>query len=182
MSAATWIRRQRDRPIAEGERQRAMAAIVVLLAASALLLTLTRPGGQTPRHADQTASRLPGRASAAHAPPFRAGAAPLTPGVARAARLFLSGSLGYLYGHTPARQIKGATAGLLHSLQANPPRVSPATQARGARLVSLHSTPAPLGLAGVSAVVNDGGPVDYPIRLLLAPHAGRLLVSELGGA
>jgi hypothetical protein len=176
-----WLTRLRDRPIAEGERRTAMSAVVVLLAASALLLALTRPDGQPPRNTERPSS-LPGRAAAAHAPPSETGAAPLTPAVARTTRLFLSGYLGYLYGHTPASQIKGATTGLLHSLRDHPPRVSPAAQTGGARLLSLHSTPAPSGLTGVSAVVNDGGPVDYPIRLLLAPQAGRLLVTELGGA
>lgn len=173
-----WLTRLRDRPIAEGERRTAMTAVVVLLAASALLLALTRPDRQPPRN---TASLLE-RAGAVHAPPSEAGAVPLTPAVARITRLFLSGYLGYLYRHTPASQIKGATTGLLHSLEDHPPRVSPSAQAAEARLLSLHSTPAPSGLAGVSAVVNDGGPVNYPIRLLLAPRAGRLLVTELGGA
>jgi hypothetical protein len=182
MSAAAWIRRQRDRPLADGERRTAMTVVVALLAASALLLVLTRPSRQAPRHADHAASSLPGRASATHASPSQAGVAPLTPVEGRAARLFLSSYLGYLYRHTPASQIEGATTALLHSLQDHPPRVSPTAQTGGARLVSLHSTPAPPGLTGVSAVVNDGGPVDYPIRLLLAPHDGRLLVTELGGA
>ncbi len=177
-----WLTRLRDWPIAEGERRTAMTAAVVLLAASALLLALTRPGHQAPRHVEHAASSLHARAAAAHAPPSVGGTAPLTPAVSRAARLFLSSYLGYLYGHTPASQINGATAGLLHSLEDHPPRVSPGGQADGAKLVSLYSTPAPSGLAGVSAVVNDGGPVNYPIGLLLAPHAGRLLVTELGGA
>lgn len=176
-----WLTGLRDRPIAEGERRTAMAAVVVLLAASALLLALTRPDGQPPRNTERSSSLLE-RGAAVHAPLSEAGAAPLTPAVARTARLFLSGYLGYLHGHTPASQIKGATARLLHSLEDHPPRVSPGAQADGARLVSLHRTPAPSGLAGVSAVVNDGGPVDYPIGLLLAPQAGRLLVTELGGA
>ena len=54
-------------------------------------------------------------------------------------------------------------------------------RSRQARLVSLHTTPAPSGLVGVSAVVTDGGLVDYPIGLLLAPRDGRLLVSGLEG-
>ncbi len=177
-----WLTRLRDRPIAEGERRTTMTAVVVLLAASALLLALTRPSPRAPRHVERAASSFLEHAAAVHAPPFVAGAAPLTPGVARAARLFLSGYLGYLYGHTPASRIKGATAGLLHSLEDHPPRVPPGAQARGTRLLSLHSAPAPPGLAGVSAVINDGGLVDYPIRLLLARRGGRLLVTELGGA
>jgi hypothetical protein len=34
----------------------------------------------------------------------------------------------------------------------------------------------------VSAVVNDGSLVNYPIGLLLASRGGRLLVTEVGGA
>lgn len=180
-----WLTRLRDRPIAEEERRTAMSAVVVLLAATALLLALTRPGERTPRNTGRAAASLLGHAAAGHAPQSPAGAAPLTPEAARAARLFLRGYLGYLYGHSPASRIKGTTAGLLHSLQAHPPRGRPDAQARGARLLSLHSTPAPAGLAGVLsvvAVVNDGGLINYPIGLLLAPRGGRLLVTEVGGA
>ncbi len=175
-----WLTRLRDRPIAESERRTAMSVVVVLLAASALLLTLTRPDGELPRNTKR--SFTPTKHGAIHAPPSEAATATLTPAVARTTRLFLSGYLGYLYGHTPASQIKGATAGLLHSLEDHAPHVLPAAQATGARLLSLHSMPAPPGLAEVSAVVNDGGLVDYPIRLQLAPQAGRPLVTELGGA
>jgi hypothetical protein len=175
-----WLTRLRNRPIAENERRTAMTVVMVLLAASALLLTLTRHDEQLPRNTKRSSTHI--EHGAIHAPPSEAATAPLTPAVARITRLFLSGYLGYLYGHTPASQIKGASAGLLHSLEDHAPRVLPAAQATGARLLSLHSTPAPPGIYGVSAVVNDGGLVDYPIRLLLAPQAGRLLVTELGGA
>jgi hypothetical protein len=174
---------QRDRPLAESERRAAMAVVVVLLAATALLLALTRPDGQR-QLAIERPSPSPARsASAARAHAPETSTAPLTPGIARAADLFLAGYLAYLYGHTPASQIKDATAALLHSLEAHPPRVSPGMRSREARLVSLHTTQAPSGLLGVSAVVTDGGLVDYPIGLLLlAPRGGRLLVSGLDGA
>ena len=175
-----WLTSLRDRPIAESERRAAMAAVVVLLTATALLLALTRPGHRPrPTTARQSAS-LVGRASAAQSSAREATAAPLTPALARAARLFLAGYLGYLYGHTPARQVKGATASLLRSLEAHPPRVSPSMRSRAPRLLSLHTAPAPSGV-GVSALVNDGGLVDYPIGLVLTPHGGRLLVAGLDG-
>ena len=173
-----WLTSLRDRPIAESERRAAMAAVVVLLSATALLLALTRPDGQRQR----TIERPSPSASAVHAQAPETSTAPLTPAVARTARLFLAGYLAYLYGHTPASQIKDATAALLHSLEAHPPRVSPGMRSRQARLVSLHTTPAPSRLIGVSALVTDGGPVDYSIGLLLAPRSGRLLVSGLDGA
>jgi hypothetical protein len=177
-----WIRRQRDRPIAESERRTAMAAVAVLLAATALLLALTRPDGPPRRTIERPSRSLARSAPAVHAQAPQTSTAPLTPAVARTARLFLAGYLAYLYGHTPASQIKGATPELVHSLEDHPPRVSPGVRSREARLVSLHTTPAPSGLLGVSALVTDGGLVDYSIGLLLASRGGRLLVTGLDGA
>jgi hypothetical protein len=177
-----WLTSLRDRPIAESERGAAMATVAVLLIAAALLLALTRSDGQPPR----TSQRHPAPSAVQSAPSSHARAsedstAPLTPGVARAADLFLAGYLGYLYGHAPASQIEGATSALIRSLRAHPPRISPGVRSREARLVALHTTPAPSGLVGVSALVTDGGLVDYPIGLLLASRDGRLLVSGLEG-
>jgi hypothetical protein len=177
-----WLTSLHDRPIAESQRRTAMAVVVVLLAATALLLALTRPDGQRQRTTERPSPSPARSASAVHAQAPETSTAPLTPGIARAADLFLAGYLAYLYGHTPARQIKDATAALLHSLEAHPPRVSPGMRSREARLVSLHTTQAPSGLLGVSVLVTDGGLVDYPIGLLLAPRGGRLLVSGLDGA
>jgi hypothetical protein len=177
-----WLTSLRDRPIAESERRTAMAAVAVLLAATALLLALTRPAGQRQRTTERPSPSPARSASAVHAHAPETSTAPLTPRIARAADLFLAGYLAYLYGHTPASQIKDATAALLHSLEAHPPRVSPGMRSREARLVSLHTTQAPSGLLGVSALVTDGGLVDYPIGLLLAPRGGRPLVSGLDGA
>ncbi len=178
-----WLTSLRDRPIAESERGAAMATVTVLLIAAAILLVLSQPGGRSRR----TSRRHPAPSVVHSAPAPRARAsenvtASLTPGVARAADLFLTGYLGYLYGHTPASQVKGATTALVRSLQADPPRVSPVMRTRQARVLALHTIPAPSGLVGVSALVNDGGLVDYSIGLLLAPRSGRLLVSGLDGA
>jgi hypothetical protein len=175
-----WLTSLRDRPIAESERHTAMAAVTVLLAAAAILLVLSQPGSRPRR----TSRRHPTPSVAQSAAAPRASenvTASLTPVVERVADLFLTGYLGYLYGHTPASQIKGATVAFLHSLQADSPRVSPAMQARQARVLALHTIPAPSGLIGVSALVTDGGLVDYRIGLLLSPQGGRLLVTGLEG-
>jgi hypothetical protein len=180
----TWLTSLRDRPIAESERTAAMATVMVLLIATAILLALIQPGGPPRR----TLQRHPAASIAQSAPSLPARApegvtATLTPRVARAADLFLDGYLGYLYGHTPASQVKGATTTLARSLQANPPRVPPVMRAREAHVLALHTVPAPSGLVGVSALVNDGGLVDYQIGLLLlASGDGRLLVSGLEGS
>jgi hypothetical protein len=100
--------------------------------------------------------------------------------VAHTSRGFLAGYLAYVYGRAPASEIKDATPVLVVSLQAHPPRVSPATRERKARIVALHTVPAPAGRVAVQALVNDGGLVDYPLELLLEDRDGRLLVSALG--
>lgn len=176
-----WLASLRDRPIAESERAAVMATVTVLLLAAAILLALSRPSnGPRP-----TPQRHPGPSVAQRTPSVVAQAtesrtAPLTPLVARAADLFLAGYLGYIYGHAPASAIGGATPALLRSLRAQPTRVSPGMRARP-HVVALHSTPARSGPLRVSAVVNDGGLVNYSIGLLLAAHGGRLLVSGLEG-
>jgi hypothetical protein len=47
------------------------------------------------------------------------------------------------------------------------------------RVVELDGAPAPSGEIGVSAVVNDGGLIDYTLGLTLTPQDGRLLVTAL---
>lgn len=180
----TWLTSLRERPIAESERNAAMATVTVLLVAAAILLALTQPADPSRR----TSRRHPAPSILQSAPSLPARApenetAKLTPRVARAADLFLDGYLDYLYGHTLASRVKGATPTLARSLQADPPRVSPVMRAREAHVLALRAVPAPSGLVGVSAIVNDGGLVDYQIGLLLlAPHDGRLLVSGLEGS
>jgi hypothetical protein len=175
-----WLTSLRDRPIAESERTAAMATVTVLLLAAALLLALSRPSNR-PR---PTPLRHPGpsiaqRTLSVVAQATESGTAQLTPQVARAADRFLAGYLGYTYGHARASAIVGATPALLEALRSSPPRVSPGMRVRRPHVVALHSTPAPSGVLRVSAVINDGGLVDYSIGLLLAAHDGRLLVSGL---
>src|SRR5580704_4925836 len=108
-----WLTSLRDRPIADGERGAAMATVTVLLIAAAILLVLSQPGSR--RRRTSWRQPAPSVVQSAPAPRTRASenvTAPLTPGGARAADLFLAGYLSYLYGHAPASQVKGATAAL----------------------------------------------------------------------
>jgi hypothetical protein len=177
MSTATWMRRQRDRPIAEHERRSAMAAVALLLAAVAVLFTLTQPSSDARRPAASSNGR--GQTSR----PGNADPRPLSlaPGVTRVAARFLAGYLGYAYGHTSARQITDVSPALIRSLENHPPRVSPATQARHPRVASLHLIAAPSGEVAVTAMVNDGGLIDYPIGLVIVSDHDRLLVTGLEG-
>jgi hypothetical protein len=176
MSAAAWIRSQRDRPLGDGERRIAFTLVAVVAIAATLLLAITVPGAPAP----STASRL-------HDGARREGPAPAVSVVSpaaeeRAAREFLGGYLGYVYGRDRAGDVRGATPAFIHSLLAFPPRVPPSMRARHPRIVALHLVQASAGALGVTAIINDGGLVDYPIALLLVRHGHRLLVSGLAGA
>lgn len=178
-----WLTSVRDRPIAERERRTALATVAVLLAASTIVLAATRPAAQSRHLPPRRPAASPASASrpstpAGHATP----PVSIAPVAARVARGFLVGYLAYLYGQAPATAIGDATPMLLRSLRAHPPLVSPAMRARHPRVLSLHTTPAPAGLVGVSALVNDGELVSYPVGLLLSPRKGGLLVSAVEGA
>lgn len=175
MSTAGWMRAQRDRPITEHERRAAMAVVVVLLAAAALLLTLTQPVSQA-RHL------TPSIELAHEGAPTVSDSGVLIPEARQSAERFLSGYLGYAYGHIPASRIEGASRSLIQSFEAQPPRVPPAARARRPRVVSLQLSVVPAGTVAVSAVVNDGGLIDYTVGLTLAREGGQLLVTGLEGA
>lgn len=177
MSAAAWIRRVRDRPIAEHERRRALSAVIIVLAAAALALVITGPA--THANNAQSGTRVTPRIDAKAA----AGAQQrLNAERRRVAREFLAGYLSYLYGRGGASRISDASGSLIASLQAHPPRVPPALRTRHPRVLSVQPTSTPAGEVSVIATVNDGGLVDYQIQLRLALDSGRPLVSEVGGA
>jgi hypothetical protein len=186
VSAAAWIRRLRDRPIAERERRTALATVAVLLAASTIVLAGIRPAAQSRHPAPRRPVASPASTSRPPTPTANttpaASRAPVALVGARAARAFLAGYLAYLYGHAPATAVRDATPMLLRSLRAHRPLVSPAMRARYPRVLSLHAVSAPAGLVGVSALVNDGELVSYPVGLVLTPRKGGLLVSALQGA
>jgi hypothetical protein len=175
MRTAGWMRAQRDRPIAEHERRAAMAVVVALLAAAALLLTLTQPVSQARRVTPSVELAHEGARTVSDP-------GVLIPEARQSAERFLAGYLGYAYGHSPASWIADASRSLIQSVEAQPPRVPPAARARHPRVISLQLRVAPAGTVAVSAVVNDGGLIDYTIGLTLTANDGRFLVTRLVGA
>lgn len=163
----------RDQPITDQGRWPALTLAALTLIAAGVLLSLTAP--------HPTAHRAqPPQANTAHPRRVSRPANPqLLKAAAGTARVFLTGYLAYIYGHTTASHAKDTTTRLGRALQAHPPVVSPAMRARHPRVVSLDATPTASGALKVTALVNDGELIDYPIRLLLTPHDGRPLVSAL---
>jgi len=182
----TWLIRLRDRPIAEGERRRAFFASTVLLTLTVALLALTTPATRTTTatHRSALAGHTPSGQSRVSPVPVSADGqstpGALSPPVSRVARRFLAGYLAYLYGHAGANRVRDASPALARPLGANPPRVSVDIRARHPHVIALVPAVAPAGLAGVSALVNDGGIADYPVVLLIGKRRGRLLVTALG--
>jgi hypothetical protein len=172
MSAGAWIRSQRDRPLSDGERRIAFTLVTVAAAVSTLLLTAAVPGTPSPR----TATHL--HASARPEAPTSAVSATSSVAEERAARQFLHGYLAYIYGRARAGEVRGATPPFTHALLTFPRRVPPTMRMRRPRIVALHLT----GTLGVTAIINDGGLIDYPVKLQLAYRGRRLLVSGLAGA
>jgi hypothetical protein len=171
-----WLTALRDRPIAEQERHAALAGSIAVLIATTALLALTRPATHTApaRAARATTTRDPGSPA-----PETSSRDALSPIAAATGRAFLAGYLAYTYGSAPASWITDATRSLIASLQAHSPRVPPAMRASQPRVLELHVGPAPSGELGVSAVINDGGLIDYTVGLTLSPQAGRLLVTAV---
>jgi hypothetical protein len=176
MSVGAWIRAQRDRPISDSERRVAFTLVVVVATVGTLLLAIAVPGAPSPR----TATRR--HASALPAAPTSAVLAVSSAAEERAAREFLNSYLAYIYGRARAGEVRAAAPAFTHALLARPSRVPPSMRARHPRIVALQIAKAPAGALGVTAIINDGGLVNYPVALLLARHGHRLLVSGLAGA
>jgi hypothetical protein len=102
-------------------------------------------------------------------------------GVEPAARRFLRGYLPFLYGRGPARAIEPATAELRARLVRSRVRVPPAARRRYPRVVAFQVRAAGGGRFAVSARVEDGGAVRYPVVLVVARRGGRWRVVEAGG-
>ncbi|MGA2452130.1 MAG: hypothetical protein ABSG93_01310 [Solirubrobacteraceae bacterium] len=171
-AAAAWIRRQLDRPIGESERRAAFTAISVVLIAAALLLAMTStgvPASQQPRAPHPPTSTVG---------PVKGGAAPAE--ALRAARTFLAGYLAFAYGHGPASAVKDAASGLAAALRRRARLVPPALRRLHPRLVAVRSSTG--ATIVVTGVVKDSEVVAYPIRVVLAAHGGRYLVTGLAGA
>lgn len=170
MSASAWVRAQRDRPVSDRERRAAFTTIAVLSTTMTVLLAVV---------SEPATSRAPRRAVAAFRGPQASRTGSLSEEPQRAAEVFLASYLPYLYGRGTASEVRGATAPFVHSLTPRAPRVPPAMGGMHPRVLSLHATPAPAGLIGVTALINDGAVIDYPITLRLARHGHQLLVSGI---
>lgn len=180
-----WLRALADRPIAEHERRLAFAFTAAIILAAAGVLVLTRTGSRPP--APRSAAPItPARPAA---PPPAAPAAPgnppkpaaVPPGATHGARVFLGDYLTYLYGHAPAREIRGATPSLLRKLEREHPRVSPATRQRHPRIIEITARRSAAGRVAATASIADGGVAHYAITVTLQRHRGRWQVTDVGG-
>jgi hypothetical protein len=162
----------RDRPASEDERRAATVAVLGLVLSAVVLLGITHdPSSERA----QRSMRPP-----AAAPTISVQAAPVTAGAALSvAHGFLPGYLAYAYRGAPATKVADATRALIASLEDHPPRVTFPTHESLPRVLNLRPTVQPSGQLAVTAVVNDGGIVNYTVGLLLTRLHGRLMVAGL---
>lgn len=161
----------RDRPVSEDERRAAVLAVLVIVLCAVALLGVARdPSPETARPSLRAHATAP--AAPAPVPSATAGAA------LRVADRFLSGYLAYAYRGAPAAKVSDATRALLASLENHPPRVLP-TDESAPRVIELRPAVQPSGQLAVTAVLSDGGIVDYTLGLALTRVHGRLVVARL---
>jgi hypothetical protein len=161
------LHRQRGRPIGDLERDRAFAAIAVVLLAAVLVFALPGPTAPGSRHAPAPREHV---ASVVSPPAVALGAA----------RRFLDGYLAFAYGRGPETAVRGATDSLAATLARHAQPVPPALQGLHPRIVALRAAAAPGGRIVVTALIKDGEVVEYPITVLLAVRGGRYFVAGLG--
>jgi hypothetical protein len=94
----------------------------------------------------------------------------------RVAREFLHGYLAYIYGRSA--RVRGATPAFTRALLACRRLVPPGMRARRPRVLSIRLS----GPLGVTAIINDGGLIDYPLTLQFVQRGDRLLISGTAGA
>jgi hypothetical protein len=161
----------RDRPVSVDERRAAVLAVSATVLSAVTLLGVTHgPAFQRARPSTRTYAATP--TAPAQTSPVTANAA------LSVAHGFLSGYLAYAYRGAPAAKVSDATRGLIASLEDHPPRVAPIHESTPS-VIELHPTIQPSGDLAVTAVLNDGGIVNYTLGLALTRLDGRLLVARL---
>jgi hypothetical protein len=157
----------RDRPVSKDERRAATVAVLAFVLGVFLLFSVTRvpPSEQAQRSVQ------------AHpvAPTTPAQTPPATASELRIADGFLSGYLAYVYGGAPAGKTSDATRALIASLEDHPPRVHVNAHTRLPTVLALR----PSGQLAVTAVLNDGGIVNYTLGLRLTRLHRGLVVAGL---
>jgi hypothetical protein len=153
----------RDRLVSVDERRAAVLAVLAMALSAVALLGVTHDPASRPAQPHAAAPVSP-----APPPPVTVGAA------LSVAHGFLSGYLAYAYRGAPAGKVSDATRALMASLADHPPRVLP-TQQSTPRVIELHLS----GPLTVTAVLNDGGIVNYTIGLALTRLDGRRVVARV---
>jgi hypothetical protein len=92
---------------------------------------------------------------------------------------FLSGYLAYTCGRGSASGIRDAARQLIDSLEAHPPRISPALAGRSPRVVEIVLRGPVAGAITANATVKDGAVIDYGLDLVIGRESGRLLVTAV---
>jgi hypothetical protein len=185
------LRQFANRPLNDGDRMRAFAiAVAIIAAVAAILALIDHPGPSREAKRRINAWRATPAPSAAtalvpvstpQAPSEESDVQPAVGDVRRskqAARRFLAGYLPFTYGHGNAAAIAAATPELRAELARQRPRVPVAERRRHPRLELLQTNGVSRERATLAALVHDGHR-RYTVRLELASTARGWLVTGL---
>jgi hypothetical protein len=93
---------------------------------------------------------------------------------------FLHGYIAFLYGRANTDDLEGLSADLRRALRRARVRVPPARARRTPRLVRADAVLQAPGVIEVTATVDDGDVMPYPVTAFVEFRAGRWLVTDLG--
>jgi hypothetical protein len=99
-----------------------------------------------------------------------------------AARAFLAGYLAFIHGDGSSRSIQHASPQLLRELRRHPPRVTPAQEATGTRVLRLAIKAKPKLTARVTATLSDHGGPSFGLQLYLERRRSGWVVTRIGDA
>lgn len=185
-----------NRPIADGDRPRLFAIVVVLVLGVVGTLTLLDDAGPAPRPASAPVERQTDVDRPGPLPELAPPATPQAPSeesdppatlrastvdiarAKRAARRFLRYYLPYAYGRSTAAKLTAATPELRVQLARERPRVPASERRRRARVELLQSESVTRERAELLAVVDDGAR-RYTLHLQLANTPTGWLVASL---
>jgi uncharacterized protein DUF6459 len=149
-----------------------------VLAALGLMLSVTREA--TPHLVLATPAP---RSSVDSSPPVVLGGAtrgdPAVTAARKVGERFLRTYAAFLYGHTSAAGLEGATADVRQALRHSRLRVPPARRERTPAIVGVQAVHQAASVVQVTATVDDGDISRYVVTAIVELHRGRWRVTQL---
>jgi hypothetical protein len=161
-----------------GSRRLSKPAVTAVIAVGGVLTVALATGSW-----QQALPSAPVRSLSSTAPPAVMGGGQISgapTGSAReAGERFLRGYVAFLYGRAGTAELKGATGDLRRGLRRSHRRVPPARAGRTPRVARFETYRQGATVVQITAIVDDGDVVPYPITAFVELRDGRWVVTHL---